>query len=75
MDTILEGCHLDSCGGHFVGISTARKALMVAYWWPTIFFDAHQFVCRCDACQQIGQLVGTSTMPLVPILAQTSFEK
>lgn len=29
---ILEGCHLDSCGGHFTGDSTARKALMVGYW-------------------------------------------
>lgn len=25
--TILDGCHLDSCGGHFAGDTTARKAL------------------------------------------------
>ena len=31
MDTILEGCHFDSCGGHFAGDSTAKKALMVGY--------------------------------------------
>ena len=52
VDIILEGYHLDSCGGYFAGDSTARKALMASYWWPTMFFDAHQFVRRCDACQR-----------------------
>ena len=50
VDTVLEGCHLDSCGGHFASDSTTRKALMEKYWWPTMFSDAHQFVRRCDAC-------------------------
>jgi len=72
---ILEGCHLDSCGGHFAGDSTARKALMAGYWWPTMFSDAHQYVRRCDPCQRIGRPTGTSAMPLVPILAQAPFEK
>ena len=75
MDTILEDCHLDSCGGHFVGDNTVRKALMAGYWWPTMFSDAHQFVQHCDACQRIGRPIGTSAMPLVPILAQALFEK
>ena len=75
VDTILEGCHLDSCGGYFAGDSTARKALMAGYWWPTIFFDAHQFVRCCDACQRIWWPTGTFAMPLVPILAQALFEK
>ena len=75
VDTILEGCHVDSCGGHFASDSTARKALMAGYWWPNMYFDAHHFVQRCDACQRIGQSIGTSTMPLVPILAQAPFEK
>ena len=75
VDTILEGCHLDSCGGHFAGDSTPRKALMAGYWWPTMFADAHQFVPCCDPCQQIGRPTGTSTMPLVPILARVPFEK
>ena len=75
VDTILEGCHLDSGGGHFAGDIPAKKALMAEYWWPTMFSDAHEFVCRCDACQQIGRPTSTSDMPLVPILAQASFEK
>ena len=75
VETILEGCHLDSCGGHFAGDSTARKALMAGYWWPTMFTDAHQFARRCDPCQRIGRPTDTSAMPLVPILAQAPFEK
>ena len=76
MDTILEpGCHLDSCGGHFASDSTARKALMAGYWWPSMFSDAHQFVRRCDACQRIGRPTSSSAMLLVPILAQALFEK
>ena len=75
VDAILEGCHLDSCGGHFAGDSTARKALMTGYWWPSMFSNAHQFVRRCDACQRIGRPTSSSAMPLVPILAQASFEK
>ena len=55
VDAILEGCHLDNCGGHFAGDSTARKALMAGYWWPNMFSDAHQFVRCCDACQVIGR--------------------
>ena len=40
-----------------------------------MFSDAHQFVCRCDACQRIGRPTGTFAMPLVLILAQAPFEK
>ena len=71
----LRSHNLDSCGGHFAGDRTARKALMAGYWWPTMFSDAHQFVRRCDACQRIGRPTGISTMPLVPILAQAPFDK
>ncbi len=73
--TILEGCHLDSCGGHFVGDSVAHKALQAGYWWPTMFADAHQFLRCCDPCQRIGRPIGSSAMPLVPILAQVPFKK
>ncbi|XP_073395187.1 uncharacterized protein [Physcomitrium patens] len=73
--TILEGCHLDSCGGHFKGDNPARKVLQAGYWWPTLFADAHQFTRRCDPCQRIGRPMGTSAMPLVLFLTQTPFEK
>jgi hypothetical protein len=29
---VLEGCHSNACGGHFVGDVTIRKALLAGYW-------------------------------------------
>ena len=75
VDNILEGCHSDVCGGHFAGDSTARKVLLAGFWWPTLFKDAHKFVRRCDPCQRVGKPIPSSAMPLIPILAQTPFEK
>ena len=75
VQTILDGCHKDSCGGHFAGDSTARKALTSGYWWPTLFKDAHRYTRQCDPCQRMGRPTATSAMPLVPILAQAPFEK
>ena len=73
--SILEGCHLDVCGGHFARDSTARKVLLAGFWWLTLFIDAHQFVRRCDPCQRVGKPIPSSAMPLIPILAQAPFEK
>ena len=50
VQAILEGCHSDPCGGHFVGEATTRKALLAGYWWPSLFKDAHEFTRRCDPC-------------------------
>ena len=75
VDSILEGCHSDVCGGHFAGDSTARKVLMAGFWWPTLFRDAHKFARRCDPCQRVGKPTPSSAMPLIPILAQAPFEK
>jgi transposase InsO family protein len=72
---ILEGCHSDVCGGHFAGETTARKALMAGYWWPTLFKDAHQYTQSCDPCQRVGKPTPSKAMPLVPLLALAPFEK
>jgi hypothetical protein len=72
---ILEGCHLDASGGHFAGESTARKALLAGYWWPTLFKDAHSYTRKCDPCQRVGKPTPTTAMPLIPLLALASFEK
>ena len=47
---ILKGCHTDPCEGHFADEATARKALLVGYWWSSLFKDAHEFTKRCDPC-------------------------
>ena len=75
VQAILEGCHIDPCGGHFAGEATARKALLADYWWPSLFKDAHEFTKRCDPCQRVGKPTPTMAMPLIPLLALAPFEK
>ena len=75
VNDILQGCHSDSCGGHFAGISTAQKVLLAGYWWPSLFRDAHQFARKCDPCQRVGKPSPSTAMPLIPLMALAPFEK
>ena len=72
---ILKGCHDEVCGGHFAGLVTAQNALQSGYWWPTLFTDANRYAKRYDPCQRVGKPTPSSSMPLIPILAQNPFEK
>jgi hypothetical protein len=72
---VLEGCHVDVCGGHCIGNSIGQKTLLVDYWWPTLFTNAFNWVKTCDACQQVGKPLKSTSKPLVSILAQAPFEK
>ena len=72
---IFEGYHSNACGGHFAGESTAHKALLVGYWWPTLFKDAHNYTRKCDPCQRVEKPTPTTAMPLVPLLVLAPFEK
>ena len=72
---VLEGCHLDPCGGHFPEDVTTRKALLAGYWWATMFKDAHQYARKCDPCQRTSKPTPSTAMPLVPLMALAPFEK
>lgn len=48
---------------------------MVGYWWPTMFLNAHQYMCHCHLCQQVGCSTWMSAISLVAILVQTPFKK
>ncbi len=52
---VLEGCHADVYGRHFVDPAIGSKILMVRYWWPSLFKDLFNWVKHCDACQQVGK--------------------
>jgi len=36
---VLEGCHADVYGRHFVDHAIGCKILMVGYWWPSLLKD------------------------------------
>ncbi|GKA19559.1 reverse transcriptase domain-containing protein [Tanacetum coccineum] len=48
---ILTACHNGPTGGHHGANYTAKKVFDSAFFWPTIYRDAHDLVTRCDACQ------------------------
>jgi hypothetical protein len=72
---VLEGCHANVYGRHFVDHAIGCKILMVGYWWPSLFKDLFNWVKHCDACQEVGKHLKFNSMILVPILSQTPFEK
>ena len=72
---VLEGCHSDAYGSHFAGDVTAKKALLIGYWWLTMFKDAHQYARKCDPCQRAGKPTPSTATPLVLLIALAPLEK
>ncbi len=44
-------------------------------WWPTMYWDVHDYYKPCDACQRIGGLVIQSLAKLVTSLLEEPFMK
>lgn len=72
---LLNGCHSDAVGGHFVRNVTSKSVLPSIYRWPTLFQDCGTYARQCDVCQQVGKPTDASAMSLNPILALAPFEK
>ncbi|GKA58923.1 reverse transcriptase domain-containing protein [Tanacetum coccineum] len=53
---ILTACHNGPTGGHHGAKYTTKKVFDFAFYWPTIYRDAHDLVTRCDACQSQGKI-------------------
>ncbi|XP_074336832.1 uncharacterized protein LOC141674003 [Apium graveolens] len=51
-------------GGHYGGEKTAARIFQEGFFLPTLFNDAHQFVLRCDHCQQVENMSKRDEMPL-----------
>ena len=48
--------------------------LQVGFFWPLIFKDAHEYVCRCDKCQRTGGISKRNEMPLQNIMEVEIFD-
>ena len=59
-DKLVVDHHLGYYGGHFVAHTSAHKILIVGYYWPTIFFDMHQYI---KSCQPFQLFVGKQCLP------------
>jgi hypothetical protein len=47
---ILSFCHTLECGGHFGGLKTTTKVLQCGFYWPALFWDAHDYCKSCERC-------------------------
>nr|GEY18958.1 reverse transcriptase domain-containing protein [Tanacetum cinerariifolium] len=50
-------------GGHHGANLTAKKVFDSAFFWPTIYKDAHEIVKNCDSCQRQGKSSQRDEMP------------
>nr|GEY95838.1 reverse transcriptase domain-containing protein [Tanacetum cinerariifolium] len=49
--------------GHHGANFTAKKVFNAAFFWPTIYRDAHNLVKSCDICQRQGKISQWDEMP------------
>ena len=72
---ILHQAHSGVGSGHFSSETTTRNILWSGLWWPTLNFDAAQFVKRCEECQRSKPPTTYDRMPLRPLMATRAFAK
>ncbi|GJY85882.1 reverse transcriptase domain-containing protein [Tanacetum coccineum] len=53
---ILAHFHSGPTRGHHSASITGRKVYESGFYWPSIFKDAKDYVMRCNACQQSGNI-------------------
>eukprot|EP00253_Pinus_taeda_P007337 PITA_07337 len=63
---ILEACHDEPCGGHFVDKRTTYKIISLGYYWLSLLKDAKKYVKSCDNYQILGKPTPSNEMPLQP---------
>lgn len=72
VEHILAELHV---GSHFSGETTAHKVLRAAYYWPTMFKDAHAHAWKCQICQVNAGREGRPAFPLHPVTIENPFEQ
>ncbi|GJS49053.1 reverse transcriptase domain-containing protein [Tanacetum coccineum] len=60
---ILKACHNRPTKGHHGPNYTAKKVFDSDFYWPTIYYDAHDLVKSCDSCQRQGKISQRDEMP------------
>nr|GFA66843.1 reverse transcriptase domain-containing protein [Tanacetum cinerariifolium]GFA67438.1 reverse transcriptase domain-containing protein [Tanacetum cinerariifolium] len=60
---ILNACHSEPTGGHYVASYTAKKVFDSGFYWPSIYKDAFELVKRYDSCQRQGKVSQKDEMP------------
>ena len=49
---VLEQLHCSQFGGGHMGFDKTYQKIRERYFWPNMYRDTHQFVSRCDLCNE-----------------------
>jgi hypothetical protein len=74
-EKVLVELHSGDVGGHFGGDTTAHKVLRAAYYWPTLFKDAHALSWKCVICQKVAGWVKKEDFPLQHVTVDAPFQQ
>jgi hypothetical protein len=61
---IIERCHSSPYGGHYGAFLTHAKIWQSGFFWLTMYEDTNDFIRRCRACQNHGNINSRDAMPL-----------
>ncbi|GLJ30929.1 hypothetical protein SUGI_0616100 [Cryptomeria japonica] len=71
----LHEVHDGICGGHFNGLSLAKKLIRAGYYWPTLEKDVHDIVKKCYKCQIHGNYIHTPAQELHSVISPWPFSQ
>ena len=61
---IIEKCHAAPYGGHYGVFRTQAKIWQSGFYWPSMYEDTKNFICRCPNYQRHGGITARDSMPL-----------
>ena len=70
---VLVELHEGICGNHSGGKTLAHRAHTQGYYWPTMKYDAANYVRKCDRCQQQAQILRSPAQDLMSISSPWPF--
>ena len=70
---MLAELHKGICGNHPGGRTLAHKAHTQGYYWPTMKYDATDYVRKCDRCQRQAPILRSSAQYLILISSPWPF--
>lgn len=72
---VLKEIHEGCCGDHLGAVALARKALMVGYWWPTMYANTLTTVRKCERCQRHDCFINKPASVMKPVLSACPFDQ
>ena len=70
---VLAELHEGICGNHSGGRTLAHRAHTQGYYWPTMRFDAANYVRKCDRCKRLAPISRSPAYDLISIMSPWPF--